>query len=104
MKQVDRDYVRGEMELPDVVLAAFAMKGALPSEARLKQSPQQYRPLGVVIIGTVFGDIHDIGKTIVAALLRARGFRVIDFGVNIPADEFVRAVRRRRPTSWPCRP
>lgn len=98
MKQIDRGYVRGEIELPDVVLAAFAMKGALPSlEARLQQSPQTVRPLGVVVIGTVFGDIHDIGKTIVAALLRARGFRVIDLGVNIEADEFVRAVRHYEP-------
>jgi methanogenic corrinoid protein MtbC1 len=45
-----------------------------------------------VVIGTVFGDIHDIGKTIVAMLLRARNFRVIDLGVNIPPEQFVEAV------------
>jgi methanogenic corrinoid protein MtbC1 len=93
MKVVDRAYARGEIELPDVVLAATAMKRALPAiEADIGLGRKKETVLGTVVIGTVFGDIHDIGKTIVAMLLRARNFRVIDLGVNIPPEQFVEAV------------
>jgi len=53
--------------------------------------------VGTVIIGTVFGDIHDIGKTIVAMLLRARNFRVIDLGVNIAPEKFLESIYRFNP-------
>ncbi|MBN1314665.1 MAG: cobalamin-dependent protein [Anaerolineales bacterium] len=93
MKQVDREYSRGEIDLPDVVLAASAMKRALPIvEANIELEQEQEAVVGTVIIGTVFGDIHDIGKTIVAMLLRARNFRVIDLGVNISPHQFVDAI------------
>ena len=98
MKQVDRQYTRGEIELPDVVLAATAMKQALPIiEANIELEHVQEPVVGTVIIGTVFGDIHDIGKTIVAMLLRARNFRVIDLGVNVSPDQFIEAVREHQP-------
>lgn len=98
MKQIDREYSRREIELPDVVLAASAMKRALPIvEANIELDQKQETVIGTVIIGTVFGDIHDIGKTIVAMLLRARNFRVIDLGVNISPDEFVDAICQFNP-------
>jgi 5-methyltetrahydrofolate--homocysteine methyltransferase len=53
--------------------------------------------VGTVIIGTVFGDIHDIGKTIVAMLLRARSFRVIDLGVNTAPEKFLEAISHFNP-------
>ena len=49
--------------------------------------------LGTVVIGTVKGDVHDIGKSLVTTMLRASGFRVIDLGVNVDADKFIQAVR-----------
>ena len=49
--------------------------------------------LGTVVIGTVKGDVHDIGKSLVATMLRASGFRVIDLGVDVDADKFIQAVR-----------
>jgi 5-methyltetrahydrofolate--homocysteine methyltransferase len=98
MKQVDRSYTQNEIDLPDVVLAAYAMKGALPTvEKEIKRTGQQIGSLGTVIIGTVLGDIHDIGKTLVTMLLKARGFEVIDLGVDVASARFVWAVRKHRP-------
>ncbi|MEA3326891.1 MAG: cobalamin-dependent protein, partial [Chloroflexota bacterium] len=98
MRQVDRQYSRCEIDLPDVVLAASAMKLALPIvEANIELEQEREIVVGTVIIGTVFGDIHDIGKTIVAMLLRARNFRVIDLGVSVPPDQFIFAIRQFNP-------
>ena len=98
MKQVDRDFTRGEIDLPDVVLSAYAMKNAIPIvEKEIQRTGKRVDTLGTVVIGTVFGDIHDIGKTLVAMLLKARGFRVVDMGVNVTADQFVRAAREQQP-------
>lgn len=98
MKQIDRAYTRGDLGLPDVVLAANAMKMALPIiEAHIGLEPAQEMLVGTVVIGTVYGDIHDIGKTIVAMLLRARNFGVIDLGVNILPQQFLEAVCQFHP-------
>ena len=78
------------MYLPDLVLAGEAMKAAVgvlePEMARLGVERQV---LGTVVIGTVEGDIHDIGKTLVATMLSGSGFRVYDLGVNVPVKRFV---------------
>jgi len=98
MKQVDREFSHGEIDLPDVVLAASAMKEALPIiEANIELEHKQEIVVGTVVIGTVFGDIHDIGKTIVAMLLRARNFRVIDLGVSVTPEQFVEAIHQFKP-------
>jgi methylmalonyl-CoA mutase cobalamin-binding domain/chain len=98
IREVDRSYNRAELDLPDVVLAAFAMKNALPVlDANLQEEQKTAGVVGTLAIGTVYGDIHDIGKTIVAMLLRSRGFRVIDLGMNVTTDEFVGAVRQLEP-------
>jgi methanogenic corrinoid protein MtbC1 len=71
----------GEMFLPDLVLAAEAMKGAVAElEPELERQGSQRQILGKVVIGTVQGDIHDIGKTLVATMLSASGFQVFDLG------------------------
>ena len=98
MRQIDRSFARDEIDLPDVVLAAFAMKAAIPIvESQVQRTGQKIETLGTIVIGTVFGDIHDIGKTMVSMFLKARGFRVIDLGVNITVEQFVKAVREYRP-------
>jgi methanogenic corrinoid protein MtbC1 len=98
MRQVDRRYSHDEIELPDVVAAAFAMKSAIPvMEQGMSGRAPRAKSLGAVAIGTVRGDIHDIGKTMVAMSLRARGFSVLDLGVDVPAEGFVRAVRETHP-------
>lgn len=98
IKQVDGGFAHGDLALPDIVGASFAMKSAMSIvEGEIKRTGKKVRTLGIVVIGTVYGDIHDIGKTIVSALLTAGGFEVIDLCVNIAAEEFVEAVNKYKP-------
>lgn len=81
--------------LPEAVMAADAMKGAMEIvEPLFALTGVGWKPKGVVVIGTVKGDIHDIGKTIVANILAANGYEVHDLGVNIPTDHFLDAAKQ----------
>lgn len=90
LDEVGEQFGCGDMFLPDLVQAAEAMKAAVavlePEMARRGSSRQI---LGRVVIGTVEGDIHDIGKTLVATMLSASGFEVYDLGVNVAVQKFV---------------
>jgi corrinoid protein of di/trimethylamine methyltransferase len=80
----------GDMFLPDLVLAGEAMKAAVAVlEPEMKLRGTERKMLGKVVVGTVEGDIHDIGKTLVATMLSATGFQVYDLGVNVPVAKFV---------------
>lgn len=85
----------GEYFLPELVMAAEAMKAAIktlkPEMERKKESTPN---IGTVIMGTVEGDIHDIGKTLVSSLLSAAGFKVIDLGADVPNDKFVEEAKK----------
>jgi trimethylamine corrinoid protein len=90
LDEVGAQYGCGEMFLPDLVLAAEAMKAAMAVlEPELARRGAARQSLGTVVIGTVEGDIHDIGKTLVATMLSASGFKVYDLGVNVPLQTFV---------------
>ena len=83
-------FERGEVFLPELVLAADAMTGAAEvCNAALPEGAAEKK--GTVVIGTVQGDVHDIGKTIVVAFLRANGYEVYDLGRDIAADKFIAA-------------
>ncbi len=90
MDTVGAGYHSGELFLPDLVLAAEAMKSGMavlePELARLGAGREV---LGKIVIGTVQGDIHDIGKTLVATMLSTGGFEVYDLGVSVPVKAFV---------------
>jgi len=79
--------------VPQVLISARAMKSSLAILEPLL-SEAKYTGLGTIIIGTVKGDIHDIGKNIVAMMLRSNGFTVIDLGINTPVDKFLDAVKK----------
>lgn len=91
IQKVGEAFGKGEAFLPQVMLAAEAMKRAV---ARLKSEihGEAGRPRGVIILATVSGDIHNIGKDIVATLLESHGYRVIDLGVDVPAERVIAAV------------
>lgn len=98
MRQVGDGFGSGELWLPDLIGAADAMKSAMPIiEEEINRKGAKRESLGTVVIGTVFGDIHDLGKTMVSTLLIADGFQVIDLGINIGAEEFVEAVSKHKP-------
>jgi corrinoid protein of di/trimethylamine methyltransferase len=95
---VGEGFASGELFLPDLMLAAETMKAAsVILEEEISRTGTQRSELGRVILGTVKGDMHDIGKTIVATLLTSHGFDVIDLGVDVPAEEFIDAVKREKP-------
>jgi len=98
VRQVGNGYGRGELWLPDLVGAASAMQSAMPIiEEELKKEGVTRKSLGLIIIGTVFGDIHSIGEKMVATLLLADGFEVLDLGVNVKAEQFIAAVKEHSP-------
>lgn len=87
-------YSAGEYFLPDLILGGEAMKAALAVlEPALKAGGRQRQVLGTIVLGTVKGDIHEIGKALVGSMLAANGFQVYDLGIDIEADQFVARVR-----------
>jgi len=91
---VGEQYGKGEMFLPDLVLAGEAMKAAVAVlEPEIARRGGQRQTLGTVVIGTVEGDIHDIGKTLVATMLSVGGFKVHDLGVDVSVGKFVEVAR-----------
>jgi corrinoid protein of di/trimethylamine methyltransferase len=88
IRRVGDQFDEGEVYLPELMLAAAAMEAAMEiCNAALPEGKSETR--GVVVMGTVEGDIHDIGKAIVCAYLRANGYEVHDLGRDVPVDAFV---------------
>ena len=95
IRQVGDGFGSGELFLPDLVGAADAMSAATPIlEEEISRSGASRESLGIIVIGTVYGDIHTIGKTMVATLLSAEGFQVIDLGINVTAEGFIEGVKK----------
>jgi methanogenic corrinoid protein MtbC1 len=93
MQIVGEGYECERLWLPDLVGAADASQAALPIlEAEIKRRGEKTRSLGTIVLGTVQGDIHTIGKSMVGVLLVAQGFKVVDIGADVPAEKFVKAV------------
>ena len=93
MDEVGRRFECQDYFVPELLLSARAMKAALePLRPLLAASGAQ--PAGTVVIGTVKGDLHDIGKNLVAALLEGGGFEVIDLGVDVAPEKFVETVQQ----------
>lgn len=91
MNEVGRKYTEKEYFLSDLVMAGEVFKQAMV-EIQPRLAADDTKKLGTVVIGTVQGDLHDIGKNIMAALLQNNGFRVIDLGVDVPPAKFVETV------------
>ncbi len=90
MDIVGERFATGECFLPDLILGGEAMKAALAVlEPALAESGQKREVLGTVVLGTVKGDIHEIGKSLVGAMLSAHGFKVHDLGIDIDSNQFV---------------
>jgi len=94
IRQVGDAFGEGDLFLPDLVCASEVLKKAFPiiNEAIEKNGKKQ-TSLAKIVIGTVFGDIHSIGKGMVATLLYAAGFKVIDLGVNVKSEDFLKAIK-----------
>ncbi len=96
MREVGCRFEAGEYYVPEMLIAARAMQSGM---AILKPYLQQTdrKSSGKVVIGTVKGDLHDIGKNLVALMLEGAGFEIKDLGVDVPIEEFIRVVREEKP-------
>jgi corrinoid protein of di/trimethylamine methyltransferase len=94
MDEVGARFERSEFFVPELLLAARAMKGAMEL-VRPLLAARGSKPAGRVVIGTVKGDLHDIGKNLVAALLEGGGFEVHDLGVNVEPEKFIAKVKEQ---------
>lgn len=94
MNVVGVRFKNNEFYIPEVLIAARAMKAGLEL-IRPKLLEQKVKPLGKVCIGTVKGDLHDIGKNLVGMMLEGAGFEVIDLGVDVAPETFVESVREQ---------
>jgi 5-methyltetrahydrofolate--homocysteine methyltransferase len=87
-------FATGEYFLPDLIIGGDAMKAALAILEPALAGSQERQVVGRVVLGTVEGDLHEIGKTLVGTMLTANGFEVTDIGIDKPAAEFVDAVKK----------
>lgn len=95
MDEVGKRFERCDYFVPELLLSARAMKSALEL-IRPILIARGTEPVGRVVIGTVKGDLHDIGKNLVASMLEGGGFEVVDLGVNVDPQKFVAAVQEKR--------
>jgi methylmalonyl-CoA mutase cobalamin-binding domain/chain len=96
MRIVGIDFRDGILFVPEVLLAANAMKAGMQI-LRPLLAETGAEPIGKVVIGTVKGDIHDIGKNLVAMMLEGAGFEVVDIGINTDVDEYIAAIEEHKP-------
>ncbi|RME77138.1 MAG: cobalamin-binding protein, partial [Chloroflexi bacterium] len=96
LEEVGRLFEAGEYFVPEMLVAARAMQGAMDILKPLI-AESGAKPVGKFVMGTVKGDIHDIGKNLVNIMLEGAGFEVIDLGVNVAPETFVEAVREHQP-------
>ncbi len=96
LRELGDKYGEGEVALPELILAADAMKAG--TTVLMEAIPADKKPaaLGTFVIGTVKGDVHDIGKTITAAMLSAAGFNVVDVGKDVSPSAFAEAAKKNK--------
>ena len=94
MEEVGRRFKNNEFYVPEVLIAARAMKGGM-TLLKPKLAESGVEPIGKIAVGTVKGDLHDIGKNLVSMMLEGSGFEVIDLGVDVGADKFIQAIKEQ---------
>jgi len=97
MKKLGDDYASGDAFLPELVIAADIMKSGLARlDKAMLESGTDRKTLGKVVIGTIKGDVHDIGKSVVAAVLQANGYDVIDLGIDVSPEDFIKTIKEEK--------
>jgi len=93
---VGEKFESGDLFLPEMLAAAMTMKTGV-EVLKPHLTGEETETAGTVVIGTVQGDVHDIGKNLVAMMLEGAGFEVIDIGIDVPAEDIVKAVEEKKP-------
>ena len=95
MSVIGERFKKNEVYVPEVLIAARAMKAGM-SILQPHLASSGVEPIGTTVIGTVKGDLHDIGKNLVGMMLEGAGFRVVDLGIDVEAPKFVEAARENK--------
>lgn len=93
---VGERFATGEMYLPEMMLSAIVSRECIAIATKGVEKGK-HKPKATMVLGTVKGDLHDIGKNLVALILRSRGFEVIDLGFDVDEEQFINAVRKYKP-------
>lgn len=93
IEKVGELFSKGDYYLPELIIGADAMKAALEILEPALIGGQEREVVGMVVLGTVEGDLHEIGKTLVGTMLTANGFKVVDLGVNQSPEAFIKAIK-----------
>lgn len=96
MKKVGELFEEGEYFVPEMLISARAMQSGM-TILRPILIAQDIKPLGKVVIGTVKGDLHDIGKNLVSMMLEGAGFQIVDLGTDVTPEKFLEAVKAHQP-------
>ena len=96
MDEVGKKFKTLEIFVPEVLVSARAMSFGVEA-LKPAWKGKEVRPLGTVVIGSVKGDVHDIGKNLVVIMMEGAGFKVIDLGINIPVEKFIEAIKEQKP-------
>lgn len=97
MIEVGDKFGSGELYMPDMLLAAKAMKTAMEYIKPMLKGSEHISEKGTLVIGTVKGDLHDIGKNLVITMAEGQGFKVIDLGIDVDYETFVNAIKENSP-------
>jgi len=96
--EIGKRFEKGEYFVADLVMAGEILKGISEIVTpKLREAGKKRKAVGKLLIGTVEGDIHDIGKNIVITMAEASGFEVVDLGVDVPPEKFVEAIKQHNP-------
>jgi len=96
MDRIGSRFKSGEIYIPEVLLAARAMHAGMAALKPILSKSDRPRPVKV-LMGTVKGDLHDIGKNLVIMMLEGGGFEVVDLGIDVPAQKFIEAIHEHQP-------
>ena len=98
METVGERFQSGEYFLAEMLYAADVVNLIMPKIISMLEDSEDRKVLGTILIGTVKGDVHDIGKNLMSVLLRAAAFEVVDLGIDVPAANFITAINEHSPT------
>ena len=96
MESVGRKFKRNEIFIPEVLIATRAMKAGMDI-IRPLLTESGFKTKGKIVIGTVKGDLHDIGKNIVSMMLEREGYEIIDLGIDVPKERFIEIIKKENP-------
>ena len=96
MESIGKRFKKNEIFIPEVLIATRAMKAGMDI-IRPRLTESGYKTRGKIVIGTVKGDLHDIGKNIVSMMLEREGYEIVDLGIDVPKERFIEIIKKENP-------